>query len=663
MIKLSRITAHTNATISVCSNLTELGKFITENDWSPMLFKNSYRINENFQSTAILALDIDKDCTLEQGLELFKDYKHVIGTTRNHQKIKNPGTKSEKPACDRFRVLLFPESEINNSAEYTNTIEKLHSDFKFVDDSCKDLSRQFFRCTAIVSINEDGKLVKNIIENTSVKTYVRKKDENGKAKLANSTLEFLLNGAGSGSWNSSLYKAARDMNASGYSYEDALDKFQNMNNSHFSGALDKSDMKAIKSGFTGESKIKKGIVKDKQTVLSEYLTLLNDYFKDNILVYCPNGIDVLFEVDSDNIVKGINFNILLKKASNCLEQHDITVTHKFLSELVRTWLVRHKYSIDKMPSSFSMTKGELTFNYIDLNLEDGPTPVWDDFISRCGANGRALMAYTWSLFEKDKPTHQYLFLRGPGGDGKSSYTEWIQQIVGENAYCALDPNDVHWAAQCVGKRVGFWPEVNKTAFVMTSNFKQITGGEFTTITQKYDKAYTAMLDTKFILVTNQSIDISGDKSQKRRIILVDLTENKNYIPYYKAKIKEETNAFLFKCKQAFDELYDSATQTIECNYEDYSKHVVSFEDEFEHLFEKTFEYKLGSKVRSSEFIEALKINDGLRDKNFKTNFKNWLYREKNIRTVKTDGGYWFYMNVKLKNNNLLTIVKNEGDAV
>lgn len=86
MIKLSRITANTNATISVCSNLTELGKFITENDWSPMIFKNSYRNNNNFQSTTILALDIDKDCTLEQGLELFKDYKHVIGTTRHHQK-------------------------------------------------------------------------------------------------------------------------------------------------------------------------------------------------------------------------------------------------------------------------------------------------------------------------------------------------------------------------------------------------------------------------------------------------------------------------------------------------------------------------------------------------------------------------------------------------
>lgn len=70
-----------------------------------------------------------------------------------------------------------------------------------------------------------------------------------------------MNGAESGYWNSSLNKAARDMNASGYSYEEALDKFQNMNNPHFSGTLDKSDIKAIKSGFTGESRIKKELLK------------------------------------------------------------------------------------------------------------------------------------------------------------------------------------------------------------------------------------------------------------------------------------------------------------------------------------------------------------------------------------------------------------------
>lgn len=127
---------------------------------------------------------------------------------------------------------------------------------------------------------------------------------------------------------------------------------------------------------------------------------MNDYFKDKLLVYCSSGVDVLFEVNNDNIVKSTNFNILLKMAAKFLERQNITVTYKFLSELVRTWLLRYEGILPNMPSSFSTIKGELTFNYIDLKLEDGPTPVWDDFISRCGANGKALMAYTWSLFEK-----------------------------------------------------------------------------------------------------------------------------------------------------------------------------------------------------------------------------------------------------------------------
>ncbi len=81
---------------------------------------------------------------------MFCDMVHLIGTTASHQK-----EKKDKPACDRFRVVLKFEERITDLALYHHQLIKAENKYS-VDPSCKDGARFFFPCQEIVSMSDDG---------------------------------------------------------------------------------------------------------------------------------------------------------------------------------------------------------------------------------------------------------------------------------------------------------------------------------------------------------------------------------------------------------------------------------------------------------------------------------------------------------------------------
>jgi hypothetical protein len=146
-------------TIDVAEN--ELAQFITQNAWTPASLSQNKRLISSFISADILGLDIDAGCSLEDALAIFKPYKHIIGTSKSHGKVKNAGTPSEQPACDRFRVVLFSQKRITTQKDYAATMTDLQKKFPFIDKQCKDSARFFHPCTQIVSENLQGKLVES----------------------------------------------------------------------------------------------------------------------------------------------------------------------------------------------------------------------------------------------------------------------------------------------------------------------------------------------------------------------------------------------------------------------------------------------------------------------------------------------------------------------
>ncbi len=203
----------------------------------------------------------------------------------------------------------------------------------------------------------------------------------------------------------------------------------------------------------------------------------------------------------------------------------------------------------------------------------------------------------------------------------------------------------------MGKRVGIFNDLNNTSIILSSNFKQITGNEKITINQKYEKAFSTILDTKFILTTNKDISIINSDAERRRVILVELSEDHTVIEDYEEKLWQETSAFLYKCKLAYEKLYNKSTKQITCSYEAFEREASSFEEGNQALFDKCFELDSDSLITASIFFERITKALGERNDNKISNFKSWLERTHQIKRKQrlVDGKItWVYLGIKLK---------------
>lgn len=118
--------------------------------WSPCIWTDGVRRQENFQRADWCVLDVDSpEMTLDDACRRFCDMQHVIGTTKSHQKDKGGVT------CDRYRVLLRFERPILSLADYRYTMRKIVQRYP-VDQQPKDGARFFYPCTRIVQSSADG---------------------------------------------------------------------------------------------------------------------------------------------------------------------------------------------------------------------------------------------------------------------------------------------------------------------------------------------------------------------------------------------------------------------------------------------------------------------------------------------------------------------------
>ncbi len=119
--------------------------------WSPCIWRDGVRKQENFQRADWCVLDFDDgEMTLEQAKSTFCDTIHIIGTTKSHQVAKR-----DSAACDRFRVLMLFEQPILRLKDYRYTMRKILRRYP-VDQAPKDGARFFFPCKEIVQCSDTG---------------------------------------------------------------------------------------------------------------------------------------------------------------------------------------------------------------------------------------------------------------------------------------------------------------------------------------------------------------------------------------------------------------------------------------------------------------------------------------------------------------------------
>lgn len=325
-----------------------------------------------------------------------------------------------------------------------------------------------------------------------------------------------------------------------------------------------------------------------------------------------------------------SFEGAVNELATRLDKYGVIIMHKDIQAAVKTWLMTAP-KLDKMPPSFSIDPTELSFNHFDISqLADGPTPYFDDFIKRSGENGPALMAWVWSLFTGAAHS-QYIALHGQGGDGKSSFIEVLEKIF-EGAVGLIEPTDTRWPVQLVGKRLAVIPELNNTAFPNTAQFKAVTGNDLILVDQKNVSAYYTKLDCKIILASNKGLQIGSGKSERRRIIAINIESPEVKLPNYKNTLWAERYFFLYKCREKYNKLYSPSEEAITgVDYSAYELHSSSSEEHFELLWEKKFvPASEKDRISATSFYDAVK--DELRNNTFEVNeFKRYVERTHKVK--------------------------------
>lgn len=134
---------------------SDMCDIITTKTWSPIIWIQGSRAICNYVTCEYLTLDFDDGAqTIDDIKTILQQWRlaGIIGTSKSHQKVKTTESGIMLPACDRFRVVIPFERNIEDAGTYKYNMTEAFDIFR-CDPSCKDAARYFYPCADIVHVS------------------------------------------------------------------------------------------------------------------------------------------------------------------------------------------------------------------------------------------------------------------------------------------------------------------------------------------------------------------------------------------------------------------------------------------------------------------------------------------------------------------------------
>ena len=200
---------------------------------------------------------------------------------------------------------------------------------------------------------------------------------------------------------------------------------------------------------------------------------------------------------------------------------------------------------------------------LDFDADAFGTPgAWlDEVKPRIKTNWLSFCAFIGSLFDHNSTRERYVWMYGGGASGKSTICEAVMEVFGKAAVSrdAKKLKERWFTGSIVGKRLVTLNEAVATT-VNSGTWKSLTGDDMHECEQKGEQIYTARIDAKFIITSNDYPDIASGKENSRRIILVETEVPEGWVPTdentksrTKERLREGWPWFLAFCKEAYEQ--------------------------------------------------------------------------------------------------------------
>lgn len=263
-----------------------------------------------------------------------------------------------------------------------------------------------------------------------------------------------------------------------------------------------------------------------------------------------------------------------------------------------------------------------------------------------------MLAFIGSLFDANSDREKYLWIVGIGGCGKSSFCDTLSDCFG-NAGTVITASKLNdrWANSTIfGSRLCIVGEATSET-VVSERFKSLTGDKYQDIEMKGKDLFKGLINTKFLLHSNDYPEMRAANEHRRRCILTEMQEPDGFertrtMPETVALMAKGLPYFLALCCNAYE---NGGMRKVDLDIYDQA----ATDPNYQKTFDKYFKINLGtpkepvecSTVKTllmtkesmtlSEFLKLIKFVDK----------KTALHRKK---VWVKDNMKWCYTNLILK---------------
>jgi hypothetical protein len=282
---------------------------------------------------------------------------------------------------------------------------------------------------------------------------------------------------------------------------------------------------------------------------------------------------------------------------------------------------------------------------VDITKDMPEVPhAFASFLDRC-SQPEEVCAFIGSLFFPEADRQQYLYLHGPGLDGKGSFLRFLFELMPE-ACQFLQPrgrDDRFWNAKLLGKRVVIFADCEQPTYFSSPEFKSLTGDDPIYVEEKGHMGFSMKPTCKFIVASNYAPTITGQNSDMRRIIYCQIKPviPKYVEPRFEKVLLAETHGILRMCKWMYLYLTKAKHGPIPCELP--RGLADDGEEEYLAAFDESFEVAPGESVPAST-VRRLLRNKGYKQNKDVARIKECWERRLGVVARRTSGGgervYW-----------------------
>jgi len=211
---------------------------------------------------------------------------------------------------------------------------------------------------------------------------------------------------------------------------------------------------------------------------------------------------------------------------------------------------------------WSNSPEELCEYFIPLEVEEGPTTCWDQFLGRLDLR-EEFLAFIWSIFDVSDRGRQCVWIRDQGGGGKTAVANAIINWLGPAAHMlSKDTLDNTFGLESIiGKRLLIDSDTKLFTAVTSEVVHKITGGDTTLVNPKGKKMYSASVYSKVLFMSNYFPTISDVKNETSRLLVFNLSPRENVVGStvaidfpWEEGLKSEKKQLLYRAKKEYERL-------------------------------------------------------------------------------------------------------------